>query len=238
MTHGLAQIHVKEVVLDLAQDLALVEVLEVLRLVVVDVIPVPMVAPMDVLDNAQVNVKGLARHLAPGIALMLVIASVPLVEVDAKALQRVQFQVNNINSIKKMDKNKLYNRRAFFKKAAQTTLPIIAFAAFGNLLTSCKRDEPDHSDPSSCNGSCKGNCYGSCSGSCTGGSNMNSGCGSYNCSSTCEGSCSNGCLGGCAGGCYGKCEGSCTASCTGGCKNGCEDWCRNSCSGKCDKKVR
>ena len=78
-----------------------------------------------------------------------------------------------------MDKNKLYNRRSFFKKAAQTTLPIIAFAAFGNLLTSCEKDEPETpdqpNDPSSCNGSCKGNCYGSCSGSCTGGSNMKSG---------------------------------------------------------------
>mgnify|MGYP006992328403 CR=1 FL=1 len=55
-----------------------------------------------------------------------------------------------------MKDDKLYNRRLFFKKAAKSILPIIAFPVVGMTFISCDRDEPDSpNDSSSCSGSCK-----------------------------------------------------------------------------------
>lgn len=67
----------------------------------------------------------------------------------------------------KMEKSKneeLQSRREFFKSTAQKALPFVAFTAFGGLLSSCDKDEPD--GPSGCGKTCSGSCDGDCAGDC------------------------------------------------------------------------
>lgn len=83
----------------------------------------------------------------------------------------------------KENKNEeLQSRRSFFKKAAQTTLPILVAVAMGPLLNACTPDEPDNGGGGSSSGcgKCNGSCYGKCDSTCK---------------LKCSGGCKTGCLG-------------------------------------------
>lgn len=94
-------------------------------------------------------------------------------------LYRVQLTHNTYNMEKDKKNQELQSRREFFKKAAKSTLPILAFAVVGpSLLSSCGEDDDEPDAPNGCGNSCSGSCEGTCSGGCD---------------SACEGVCENGC---------------------------------------------
>lgn len=99
MTLGRVQIHVRVAALGLVQVLAPVVVPVDHRLVVAVVAPVPVVALMDVLGNAQANVQGHVVHPAPEIVLMLVTVFAHLVAEVAKMLWLALYQVNKIYTV-------------------------------------------------------------------------------------------------------------------------------------------
>ncbi len=76
----------------------------------------------------------------------------------------------------------LQSRREFFKKAAKSTLPILAIATFGTTLLSCGDDE-EEIEPG-CNNSCSTSCGGTCGNGCW-----------TACYTTCDSSCDNTCYG-------------------------------------------
>jgi len=81
-----------------------------------------------------------------------------------------------------------YSRRAFFRNAFGSTLPIIGILALSTIPIHAK-PLPTNCTDGSCQGSCSGSCYGSCNGSC---SDSCSGC-KGSCSGTCSGQCVNQC---------------------------------------------
>lgn len=99
MTHGPVLIRARVAapghVRGLAREVAPVG----LHLVVVDVVPAPVDALMNVLGNAQANVQGHAVHLATEIVLMPVTVFAHLVAVVAKILRQVLYQVNKIYTV-------------------------------------------------------------------------------------------------------------------------------------------
>ena len=101
-------------------------------------------------------------------------------------------------------KEEIINRRDFFKKSVQKTLPILGMVVLGsNVLTSCMKTKTEPINDGSSSG-CSG-CQGTCKGSSTGSGSSNS----------------------CAGTCKGSCKG-----CTGGCESSCKNTCKNTCKGK------
>lgn len=117
----------------------------------------------------------------------------------------------NFNSQIIMDENKkdkknneMQSRRAFFKKAAKSVLPLVAGGVLASAPAIAKAEKTPSGCQWDCSYSCRGGCQG-CTGACTGG-----------CSGRCLGSCTNvctSCLTGCQGGCYSGCKGSCHYSC-------------------------
>lgn len=75
--------------------------------------------------------------------------------------------------------NELKSRREFFKKAAQSALPIIGAVVLASNPVIAKAAELP-------NTSCTGTCHGQCHGSCKNG-----------CHSTCKGTCDHSCKGTC-----------------------------------------
>lgn len=84
-----------------------------------------------------------------------------------------------------MKTNVKHNRRAFFRNAIGSTLPIIGFLVLSTFPNQAKA-LPTNCTDGSCQGSCSGSCYGSCSGSCSDSCN--------GCKGTCSGTCSNQCV--------------------------------------------
>ncbi len=138
-------------------------------------------------------------------------------------------------------KDEILTRRAFFKKAAQKTLPILMGASALSSVISCvknddelmsalDREEVENTGctESSCSLNCSAYCKESSNGSgsgCTGAS-----C-SYNCSAYCKDT-ANGSGGGCTGA---SCSSNCGSQCKTDCKIGCGQECYRSCGGSCDK---
>lgn len=87
-----------------------------------------------------------------------------------------------------METNIKHTRRAFFRNAITSTLPIIGLLALSIFPIKAKALHTNCTD-GSCQGSCSGSCYGSCSGSC---SDSCSGC-TGSCSGQCSGQCANQC---------------------------------------------
>lgn len=89
---------------------------------------------------------------------------------------------------KKDLEGELQSRRAFFKNAARTVLPILGSIVLLNspIISSAAEKMPM---------GCTGTCYGTCTGSCEG------------CKYTCSGTCKNGCDG-CRYTCTGTCKNS------------------------------
>lgn len=100
-------------------------------------------------------------------------------------------------------KEKIQSRREFFKKAAKTSLPILAAALLASTPIITKATET----PMGCEHSCYGLCQNSC--------------GRNDCEGHCKGTCRGSCEGQCGGctGCTGTCEGSCKYTCRGNNKN-------------------
>ncbi len=94
----------------------------------------------------------------------------------------------------------LQSRREFFKKAAQSTLPVIALTALGGLLGACEKDDPEGMDDegsssggsSRCPGSCTANCRNACKGN------------AYWFPASCNGTCKGACMSGCKTACIGS----------------------------------
>lgn len=80
----------------------------------------------------------------------------------------------------------LKSRREFFRKAAQTALPILGAIVLASTPVLAHTAEKA---PMGCTGTCTGGCYGACKG----------------CSTTCTGTCSHGCTG-CSTTCTGGCS--------------------------------
>lgn len=120
-------------------------------------------------------------------------------------------------------KEKLQNRREFFKEATARALPVLglAFIAPTPFLTSCTKE------PVGCGNSCSGECAGTCSETCTGSSNS-SGC--SGCSSTCSSECSGSSTGSGCSSCGNNCSSGCSTSCGNNCTNNCENSCGDNCS--------
>lgn len=108
---------------------------------------------------------------------------------------------------KKENKEELFSRRDFFKKATKRTLPILAALVLSGLPGVAKAIEKD--TPMGCTG---GSCYNLCF---------------HGCRTTCIRSCKGGCQGDCRGTCKMSCRG-CRGNCTGSCYNGCYTSCISS----------
>lgn len=91
-------------------------------------------------------------------------------------------------------KEELCSRRAFFKKAAKTALPLVAVVALATTPLVTKADDV----AMGCNNGCTATCSG-----------------------TCKGACSTSCKETCYTGCYNRCENTCKGTCQGSCKTGC-----------------
>lgn len=125
------------------------------------------------------------------------------------------------------EKNKIQNRREFFKQAAKKTLPVLAIAP---ILQSCDTmlivleamaeasTQYQNSQPTS---------------TYSPSSSYNAPTGCSSCSSACNNSCSNSCRGDCAGECYTGCRGTCDKTCQGECGSACRVACVNTCRGYC-----
>lgn len=87
-------------------------------------------------------------------------------------------------------KEELQTRREFFKKAAKSTLPIVAAIALSGMPNVIKAAENASAVCDTCQGGCRYTC-------------------SKVCNSSCKGSCNNTC--------YKSCKGSCSGTCNGGC---------------------
>ena len=114
----------------------------------------------------------------------------------------------------KENNEKNYSRREFFKKAAKTTLPMIAVIALGVNPVKLKAITPNDCE-NSCENTCSKECSNSCTESCTN-------CCKGQCRA-CSGSCSDCCLGACACGCQGSCSGTCEGVSMGKSKPLCPD---------------
>ncbi len=88
-------------------------------------------------------------------------------------------------------KEELQSRRAFFKKVAKTTLPILGAIALTSVPL-VSNAAPQYNCGYSCSMSCKGGCEG--------------------CSGTCRGGCQYACGGNCSGRCSGTCRSLCSSS--------------------------
>lgn len=93
--------------------------------------------------------------------------------------------------------NEMQSRRAFFKKAAKSVLPLLGIAALAATPTNTKAAETPQGCQWDCTYSCRGGCQG-CTGSCRGG-----------CSGRCLGSCTMSCTS-----CYSTCRGTCMGNCS------------------------
>lgn len=126
---------------------------------------------------------------------------------------------------RKISDEELLSRREFFRKGAQTALPILVSITLPSIITSCTPD--DDWGCSECSSICSYTCHESCSSSST--------------SSSCD-SCSSSCVSSCSGTCSTTCEGSsqssscsgCSNSCSGYCAESCENSCSNNCSSTCE----
>lgn len=116
----------------------------------------------------------------------------------------------------KISDKELLSRREFFRKGAQTTLPILVSIALPSIITSCTPD--DDWGCLECSSICSYTCHESCSSTST--------------SSSCD-SCSSGCVSSCSGNCSTTCEGSSQSSSCSGCSNSCSGDCAESCGNSC-----
>lgn len=154
------------------------------------------------------------------------------------------------NSSNKLGITEIVSRREFFRKIAQSTLPVIGAILVSNLPMTIKAMESHEASSyqvclnnclDSCIGDCSGRCKTTCSGycsrecadfcisSCSGGCRTScSGCGDQ-CSSSCQFTCKNSCVG-CSGSCQNTCGGRCSYSCEGACVSLCSGSCVSSCS--------
>lgn len=96
------------------------------------------------------------------------------------------------------EKEEIQSRREFFKKAAQTALPILGVTLLASNPVVAKAAEKVVNNESGCYWGCSYTCIGTCS-SCTGTC--------LSCTGTCT-SCTGTCL---------SCIGTCTGTCVGGC---------------------
>lgn len=125
---------------------------------------------------------------------------------------------------RKISDEELLSRREFFRKGAQTALPMLVSIALPSIITSCTPD--DDWGCSECSSICSYTCHESCSSTST--------------SSSCD-SCSSSCVNSCSGTCSTTCEGSsqssscsgCSNSCSGDCAESCGNSCGNNCSSSC-----
>jgi len=97
---------------------------------------------------------------------------------------------------KKNKKEELQSRRQFFRKAAQTALPILGAVVLSQVPSIMKANTP-----SDCEVGCLGECSGFCRNTCSGG-----------CSGGCNADCYQGCQGGCRNSCFNTCSGGCARS--------------------------
>lgn len=93
--------------------------------------------------------------------------------------------------MKRNKENKeLQTRREFFKKAAKSTLPIVAGVILAGMPQVMKATESTSGICDTCSGGCRYTCIAVCNSSCQGSCNNT-------CYKTCQGSCSSGCYRGC-----------------------------------------
>ena len=136
----------------------------------------------------------------------------------------IQLKFNaNIEYILVNEASDIIDRRSFFKKSANTIIPVLAVLTFGGFaFSSCSSNEPEnpsHGGGSTTCSNCTNNCSDSCRNSCK-----------NTCNAKCTSTCGNTCYGSCAGKCTGYCEGcsGCTATCTIACEGctGCSKQCK------------
>lgn len=120
-----------------------------------------------------------------------------------------------------MSKN-IENRRAFFKKIAQTALAVPFLAVAAKEAVAETQVGPSASCPGGCTAMC-GGCVGTCTyfrqGQCRRSSQAGGGGGNGG--------------GGCRGTCMTSCMTSCIASCSVSCSTGCKAGCLGMCGGTC-----
>ena len=136
----------------------------------------------------------------------------------------------NIEYILINDVSDVIDRRSFFKKSANTIIPVLAVLTFGGFaFSSCSRNEPENPSQgggggsttcsnctNSCSDSCRNSCKNTCNAKCT-----------ATCGQTCTKLCASSCEGYCTNGCANTCSGAtCASACT-GC-TGCAGTCKNS----------
>ncbi len=94
------------------------------------------------------------------------------------------------------------DRRAFFKKVATNTIPVIAGVAFCSVLfTSCNKNGGNEPSCKNCANGCDNSCYHSCTAACGAG-----------CKTVCAAVCRTSCENSCSGTCLDRCSGSCKFS--------------------------
>ncbi len=120
--------------------------------------------------------------------------------------------IEQIESIEELaDDPELVSRRKFFKKSAETILPLLATMLISNtFLTACHEEPSQPTYCTHCSNACDDTCHNSCSG----------------CGGTCKGSC--------GGSCDGSCKATCTYYCGGSCRTGCVETCLQGCDGTCN----
>lgn len=99
---------------------------------------------------------------------------------------------------KDKEKKELQTRREFFKKAAKSSLPIVAGVfLFSMPLFTNAASRIAMGCELGCHNGCERGCKGKCKGSCEGGCNANC---AASCYRTCKGTCQGTCKGSCTGG--------------------------------------
>lgn len=118
--------------------------------------------------------------------------------------------VDDVDYLIVSEEDAVISRRNFFRKAAQSAIPVISILALSELgFISCERNDPDES--SGCKNSCYHTCDNDCAGSCKRTSSGYCNCG-YNCSTGCSQSCKETCAPTCASGCTGTTKKNCNSS--------------------------
>lgn len=156
---------------------------------------VEMVVIAVAVETAKAHATSLAKVIAlsfVGLDVFLPVETLAVLHAQVHAISRHTTNINRHKYNSNM-KNKLQNRREFFKQAAKKALSILGLAVMAvaapSMLQSCKKESVNHC-VDACTNACKTTCRTTCVGSC-----------STQCTTGCKGSCKTGCGGNCKGFC-------------------------------------